>query len=101
MGIDGRKEYLDTTNENVCNWLCLVRAATSLDEMNCMAYQLDADIYYSTTRRVEQGGPLRVWYARGYARKLKQPELPPHNKECEQLMEEEVDVRVDLQSSRK
>ena len=51
---------LDTTDENECNWLCLVRAAMSSADQNCIAYQLGCDIYYNTTRSV----PSRAWLSK-------------------------------------
>ncbi|XP_048730439.2 uncharacterized protein LOC125647703 isoform X2 [Ostrea edulis] len=61
---------LDTTSENECNWLCLVRTANTADEQNMIAYQMGTSIYYSTIRDIALGEELKVWYAAPYARKI-------------------------------
>lgn len=70
IGSDGSTVCLDTTDENDCNWMCLVRTAAFSQEQNCMAYQLGSNIFYNTIRDIEQGEELRVWYAPHFARKL-------------------------------
>lgn len=61
---------LDTTSENECNWLCLVRAATDATEQNLIAYQMGTSIFYTAVRDIEAGEELRVWYAAPYAKKI-------------------------------
>lgn len=73
---EGLRTKLDLTNENQCNWLCLIGLATSKHEQNCMMYQLANDIYYTTMRDLRPGEQLKAWYAAGYARKLGKPEEP-------------------------
>lgn len=73
---DGTTVCLDTTDENECNWLCLVRAACSDDEKNCIAYQLGNNIFYNTTRDILASEELLVWYAPHFARKLGKPSEP-------------------------
>ncbi|KAJ8322332.1 hypothetical protein KUTeg_000803 [Tegillarca granosa] len=70
---DGGCVSLDTTDENECNWLCLVRAASNYDDQNCMAYQLGTSIFYNTTRDIKMGEELKVWYAPQYAKKVGKP----------------------------
>ena len=70
---------LDTTDENECNWMCLVRSAQSEESQNCMAYQLGTDIYYNTTRQINIGEELQVWYAPHFAKKLRKPAEPDPN----------------------
>lgn len=72
----GQKVFLDTSNENECNWLSLIQPAVSRQEQNLIAFQLGSDIYYSTTRLVKASELLKVWYATGYARKLQKAEEP-------------------------
>ncbi|KAL3889779.1 hypothetical protein ACJMK2_002107 [Sinanodonta woodiana] len=67
---------LDTTDEDECNWMCLVQVAQSEEQQNCMAYQVNANIFYSTMHDIQPGEELRVWYTRHYARKLGKTELP-------------------------
>lgn len=69
--------YLDTRDENECNWLTLISPAEDVSEQNCIAFQLGNDIYYSTIRKVKVGEAMKVWYAPGYARKIQKPEKPP------------------------
>ncbi|XP_053382432.1 uncharacterized protein LOC128549542 isoform X2 [Mercenaria mercenaria] len=73
---DGTTVCLDTTDENECNWLCLVRAASSESTKNCIAYQLGNNIFYNTTREIIPGEELLVWYAPHFARKLGKPSEP-------------------------
>lgn len=77
MSSDGNISPLDTSNENECNWLSLVQPALGSEDQNCMVFQLADQIYFSTTREVTTGEPLRAWYAKGFARKLGKPETPP------------------------
>ncbi|XP_061188855.1 PR domain zinc finger protein 15-like [Saccostrea echinata] len=67
---------LDTTSENECNWLCLVRAATDSNEQNMIAYQMGTSIYYSTIRDIVVGEELKVWYAPPYAKKIGKSVVP-------------------------
>jgi len=67
---------LDTRNEADCNWLCLVPTARSTSEQNCMVIQIGTDIHYLTTRAIQGGEELAVWYAPSYARKMGRPVEP-------------------------
>lgn len=69
--------WYDTSNENECNWLCLIKPAPEQASINCMAFQIQNQIQFSTTCEVKAGDALLVWYAKGYARKLQKPEFPP------------------------
>ncbi|XP_034233362.1 PR domain zinc finger protein 15-like [Thrips palmi] len=62
--------YLDTTDEELCNWMCLVAAATNIREQNLICYDVKQSIYFTTTRDVQPGEELRVWYALYYGLKL-------------------------------
>ncbi len=73
---DGMSVSLDTSDENVCNWLCLVPTADTSDSQNLMAVQMGVDLFYMTTRQVLPGEPLRVWYAPHYAKKLDKSPQP-------------------------
>ncbi|XP_014662732.1 PREDICTED: uncharacterized protein LOC106805592 [Priapulus caudatus] len=61
---------LVTDDEDMCNWMCLVRPAFTCEQQNLFAFELQNHIYFSTNRTVEPGEELRVWYAPHYARKL-------------------------------
>lgn len=89
---DGSGTYLDLSNEDMCNWLCLVKPASYPGEQNCMAYQLNNQIYYSTTREVTIGERLKVWYAKGFARKLNKPLLPGNNHPSQQCPDEMAEI---------
>lgn len=73
---DGSAIALDTTDENHCNWMCLVRTASSKEMQNLIAYQIVNEVFYTATKAIEKGQELRVWYAPGYARKLGKPIHP-------------------------
>ncbi|XP_063407539.1 PR domain zinc finger protein 15-like [Mytilus trossulus] len=78
---DGMNVSLDTTEESECNWMCLVQAATEAHQQNLIAYQLGTSIFYSTTRNIDPGTELHVWYAPQYARRLgKQPNPDGYSK---------------------
>lgn len=72
----GQRVKLNLTDENQCNWLCLIGLAKSKQEQNCMIYQMSSDIYCSTMRTLRPGEVLKAWYATGYARKFGTPEEP-------------------------
>ena len=76
---DGTVVCLDTSNENDCNWMCLVQCAESEEEQNCIAYQMGTNIFYSTIKNIVQGEQLKVWYASYYAKKLGRPVKPTKN----------------------
>ncbi|KAI8510157.1 PR domain zinc finger protein 15 [Branchiostoma belcheri] len=69
---DGSCLYLDTTNEEVCNWMKFVRPATRDTEQNLLAYQQGTNIFFLTQKDIPVGGELRVWYAPSYAKKMGQ-----------------------------
>ncbi|MCI4387901.1 hypothetical protein PGIGA_G00079600 [Pangasianodon gigas] len=80
---DGSVVCLDTSNEDDCNWMMLVRPATDHIHQNLTAYQQDDELYFNTSQDVLPGVELRVWYGAFYAKKmekpvLKPPVVPPH-----------------------
>ncbi|XP_078512931.1 PR domain zinc finger protein 15 isoform X1 [Lissotriton helveticus] len=72
---DGLVVSLDTTNEDDCNWMMMVRSATDYKHQNLTAFQHDDDIYFTTSRDIPAGTELRVWYAAFYAKKMEKPLL--------------------------
>lgn len=40
----------DSSSENDCNWMMLVRPATDHKDQNLTAYQQDDDIYFNTSQ---------------------------------------------------
>ncbi|KAM9259261.1 PR domain zinc finger protein 15 isoform 3-T3 [Cariama cristata] len=67
--------YFDTSNEDDCNWMMMVRPATKYEHQNLTAFQHDNDIYFTTSRDIPPGTELRVWYAAFYAKKMEKPVL--------------------------
>ncbi|NXJ76392.1 PRD15 protein, partial [Trogon melanurus] len=72
---DGPLVYFDTSNEDDCNWMMMVRPATEFEHQNLTAFQHDNDIYFTTSRDIPPGTELRVWYAAFYAKKMEKPVL--------------------------
>ncbi|NWS66459.1 PRD15 protein, partial [Crotophaga sulcirostris] len=72
---DGPLVYFDTSNEDDCNWMMMVRPATEYEHQNLTALQHDNDIYFTTSRDIPPGTELRVWYAAFYAKKMEKPVL--------------------------
>ncbi|NWU69586.1 PRD15 protein, partial [Pterocles burchelli] len=72
---DGPLVYFDTSNEDDCNWMMMVRPATQYEHQNLTAFQHDNDIYFTTSRDIPPGTELRVWYAAFYAKKMEKPVL--------------------------
>ncbi|NWS37988.1 PRD15 protein, partial [Probosciger aterrimus] len=72
---DGPLVYFDTTNEDDCNWMMMVRPATEYEHQNLTAFQHDNDIYFTTSQDIPPGTELRVWYAAFYAKKMEKPVL--------------------------
>ncbi|KAA0704085.1 Zinc finger protein 15 [Triplophysa tibetana] len=79
---DGSVVCFDTSNEDDCNWMMMVRPATDHKHQNLTAYQQDDDVYFNTSQDVLPGAELKVWYGAFYAKKmdrplLRLPVLPP------------------------
>ncbi|KAL2094348.1 hypothetical protein ACEWY4_009067 [Coilia grayii] len=74
---DGTAVWFDTSNEDDCNWMMMVRPATDHTHQNLTAYQQDDEVYFNTSQDVLPGVELRVWYGAFYARKMDKPVLKP------------------------
>lgn len=74
--------YLETDDEEFCNWMCLVAPASTEEDLNMYCYQEKEDIYFSVIKEIEKGSELKVWYAPHYATKM-----------CTQSL---VNIEVDL-----
>ncbi|KAM3601262.1 uncharacterized protein V6R79_009879 [Siganus canaliculatus] len=72
---DGLLVCFDSSNEEDCNWMMLVRPATDHTHQNLTAYQQDDDLYFNTSQDVLPGTELRVWYGAFYAKKMEKPML--------------------------
>uniref|UniRef100_A0A336LT79 CSON015423 protein n=1 Tax=Culicoides sonorensis TaxID=179676 RepID=A0A336LT79_CULSO len=64
---NARNTYLDTTDENKCNWMIHVNTAKYSNEQNLMCYQENYEIYYAAIQDIELGDILKVWYSPIYA----------------------------------
>ncbi|KAG5681710.1 hypothetical protein PVAND_011120 [Polypedilum vanderplanki] len=65
-----RNYYLDCSDETKCNWMIHVDIAKYSNEQNLMAYQENDQIYYTSTRDIELGDILKVWYSPSYATRM-------------------------------
>ncbi|XP_018610604.1 PR domain zinc finger protein 15 isoform X1 [Scleropages formosus] len=74
---DGVVVCFDTSNEDDCNWMMLVRPAADYKHQNLTAYQQDDEVYFNTSRDLQPGAELRVWYGAFYAKKMEKPLLKP------------------------
>ncbi|XP_041658203.1 PR domain zinc finger protein 15 [Cheilinus undulatus] len=74
---DGVVVCFDSSSEEDCNWMMLVRPATDHKHQNLTAYQQDDDVYFNTSQDVLPGTELRVWYGAFYAKKMEKPMLKP------------------------
>ncbi|XP_027129628.1 PR domain zinc finger protein 15 [Larimichthys crocea] len=72
---DGVVVCFDSSSEEDCNWMMLVRPAMDHKHQNLTAYQQDDDIYFNTSQDVLPGTELRVWYGAFYAKKMEKPML--------------------------
>ncbi|XP_024905959.1 PR domain zinc finger protein 15 [Pteropus alecto] len=72
---DGHPVCFDTSNEDDCNWMMLVRPALAPEHQNLTAFQHGSDVYFTTSRDIPPGTELRVWYAAFYAKKMDKPML--------------------------
>lgn len=68
--------YLDATDEDASNWMMFVRPAQSDSEMNMRAYESNGDVYFVTTKCLQNNQELRVGYAPQYAERYGLPQLP-------------------------
>ncbi|XP_071608740.1 PR domain zinc finger protein 15 isoform X4 [Heliangelus exortis] len=100
---DGPLVYFDTSNEDDCNWMMMVRPATEYEHQNLTAFQHDNDIYFTTSRDIPPGTELRVWYAAFYAKKMEKPVLKQvtsiANDVCLVVMESDKEGKISSRPS--
>ncbi|KAK7877773.1 hypothetical protein WMY93_030587 [Mugilogobius chulae] len=65
--------FVDGLDESRSNWMRYVNPAHSEADQNVSACQNGLDVYFYTTRAVEAGAELLVWYCREYAQRLHYP----------------------------
>ncbi|XP_030834180.1 histone-lysine N-methyltransferase PRDM9-like [Strongylocentrotus purpuratus] len=59
--------YVDGQNRSHNNWMAFVESANCEEEQNLEAFQSYGDIYFRTTKVVEPGSELKVFYSDEYA----------------------------------
>lgn len=57
---EGDSQYLESVNEDSCNWMMFVRPAASFSEQNLVAYQHGTEIFFTATRGIEPKTELKV-----------------------------------------
>nr|CAB3265134.1 PR domain zinc finger protein 10 [Phallusia mammillata] len=62
--------YFNTTDENQCNWMCLVRPALTAGEQNLSAHLKNGQVFFITIRDVQPREEIKVWYSKQYAAML-------------------------------
>ncbi|XP_056632942.1 PR domain zinc finger protein 15-like isoform X1 [Diorhabda sublineata] len=76
---DFSEYYLDTSDENECNWMMFVTHAKDFEEQNLICYQDGEDIYYVTIKDIYLNETLKIWYSPYYASKMNRDILIPIN----------------------
>ncbi|XP_028323207.1 PR domain zinc finger protein 15 isoform X2 [Gouania willdenowi] len=99
---DGVVVCFDSSSEEDCNWMMLVRPATDHKQQNLTAYQQDDDVYFNTSQDVLPGTELRVWYGAFYAKKMEKPMLKPpfhaHRSQPETIEKNGVQIQTVAES---
>ena len=54
--------FIDTSDENKCNWMMFVRPAQNFAEQNLVMYQHGQDIYYTVIKPIDYKTELKVNY---------------------------------------
>nr|AEO92035.1 Blimp1 [Paracentrotus lividus] len=65
--------YIDGFNKKRSNWMQYVSPAGASAEQNLVACQYKTDIFFYTTKAVEPGQELFVWYCTEFAQRLEKP----------------------------
>ena len=58
--------YIDATDERVSNWMMFVKLARTEKDQNLVAHQQGGVVYFTTTKTIESGEELYVWYCKDY-----------------------------------
>lgn len=95
-----RNIYLDTSNENICNWMIHVTPARYSNEQNLMCFQLNDQIFYTAVQDIDVGDILKVWYAPKYAAKMNVELLIPSHFEIVNniILQMSIDQSISLNS---
>ena len=52
--------FMESSDENRCNWMMFVRPADNYSEQNMVVYQHGGDLFFSTTKNIEAKSELKV-----------------------------------------
>ncbi|XP_074652630.1 PR domain zinc finger protein 10-like [Tubulanus polymorphus] len=63
----GETVYLETSDENKCNWMMFIRPSQSYAEQNLVVYQYGSELYFTVCKQIDARSELKVWYAAHYA----------------------------------
>ncbi|XP_037082426.1 PR domain zinc finger protein 1-like [Pollicipes pollicipes] len=70
---DGQYHVINAADPRRSNWMRFVNPAFSADAQNLVACQHEGSIYFYTTRDVNPGEELTVWYCQDFAKRVKYP----------------------------
>ena len=59
--------YVDGQNKKHNNWMAFMECASFAEEQNLEAYQSYGEIYFKTTKVIDPGCELKVFYSEDYA----------------------------------
>ncbi|XP_072045870.1 uncharacterized protein [Amphiura filiformis] len=59
--------YIDTTDEQVSNWMMFVKLARTEKDQNLVAHQQGGTVYFTSIKTIECGEELYVWYCKDYS----------------------------------
>uniref|UniRef100_A0A6A7G389 PR domain zinc finger protein 10-like isoform X2 n=1 Tax=Hirondellea gigas TaxID=1518452 RepID=A0A6A7G389_9CRUS len=66
----GAVKYLDTSDVDRCNWMCLIQPASSLVHQNCVLVERgEGELFFLTVETIAPNTVLRVGYSQPYAHK--------------------------------
>ncbi|KAF5880030.1 histone-lysine N-methyltransferase PRDM9-like, partial [Clarias magur] len=64
------EQYIDAKKEMHANWMRYVNCARNDEEQNLVAFQYRGGIFYRSSRPIEPGQELLLWYGEEYAKDL-------------------------------
>ncbi|XP_013418411.1 uncharacterized protein LOC106179351 [Lingula anatina] len=62
----GNPLCLEANDVEACNWIMFIRRTTDIKDQNIVAFQYESDIFFVTTRDIEEGEELRYYYSENY-----------------------------------
>lgn len=67
---------LDLESDDLCNWMKFVRFAHSAEDQNMVSSMQNGQIFFTSTKCIDAGRELKVWYSKKYSNSLGRPEHP-------------------------